>query len=129
LLPLLNNPKAAIHDSLPLINVWGPKEVHSLSVVTKDWKYIFWNYAAGDFEETEELYHTEKDGLELENHAGNSDYHSQLVKMQKVYDSYITAWKTEGVDYNNYERFTTIFDRNAAWSKKQNLIVRKSRKK
>lgn len=129
LLPLLNNPKAAIHDSLPLINVWGPKEVHSLSVVTKDWKYIFWNYAAGDFEETEELYHTEKDGLELENHAGNSDYHSQLVKMQKVYDSYITAWKTEGVGYNNYERFTTIFDRAAAWSKKEDLIGKKSKKK
>ncbi|MBG86705.1 MAG: acetylglucosamine-6-sulfatase [Verrucomicrobiales bacterium] len=122
LLPLLDDPGADIHESLPLINVWGPKEVHSLSVVTKDWKYIFWNFAGDGFEETEELYHTANDGLELENLAGNSDHYKQLVQMQKVYDAYVTDWKENGADYNNYEKFGTIFDRSVGWSKKQELV-------
>lgn len=49
LMNLYSNPAAAIHDHLPLINVWGPRPVFSLSVVTKNWKYIFWPYSEGDF--------------------------------------------------------------------------------
>jgi len=67
LLPLYNDPQKSIHESLPLINVWGPEKVHSMSVVTKDWKYIYWPYGADGFEPVEELYHTAKDPLELTN--------------------------------------------------------------
>ena len=42
LLPLYDDPKTKIRDSLLLINVWGPRAVYSLSVVTRDWKFIFW---------------------------------------------------------------------------------------
>lgn len=123
LLPLYANPKAEVHKTLPLINVWGPKSVHSLAVVTKDWKYVYWYYAEGDHEESEELYHTSKDGLELENKAGNSDYFKDLDRMRKAYDGYVKAWDREAVGYNNYERFATVFDRNTAWQDKRELVV------
>jgi hypothetical protein len=33
--------------------VWGPKEAHSLAVVTKDEKHLDWPWAAEGFEATE----------------------------------------------------------------------------
>lgn len=123
LLPLLDNPKGAVHKSLPLVNVWGPASVHSLSVVTKDWKYVYWAYAEGEFEETEELYDTAGDSLELENKAGNSDHRKQLVNLRKLYDGYVDHWKTDAVSFNKYEKFGTIFDRRTPWSKKRDLVI------
>ena len=125
LLPLLDNPKAEVHKSLPLINVWGPSTVHSLSVVTKDWKYVFWAYAEEEFEETEELYDTAGDSLELENKAGDSDHRKQLMRLRKLYDGYVAHWKAEGVNYNNYEKFGTVFDRNTRWADKRELVLMK----
>lgn len=129
IMPLYDNPKSDIHESLPLINVWGPKSVHSLAVVTKDWKYVFWSYAEGGFEETEELYHTAKDGLELENKAGVSDHRQQLQRMRKVYDGYVAAWGRDAVPYNNYERFAKIFDRKVSWKKKRALVIEPKKKR
>lgn len=36
LMTLYNNPKAEIHKTLPLINVWGKISTHSLSILSKD---------------------------------------------------------------------------------------------
>ncbi len=125
LVPLYRNPVAEVHKSLPLINVWGPKQVHSLGVVTKDWKYIFWPFAEGEFEETEELYHTGKDRLELENKVGHSDYRTQFLEMRGRYDTLVADWKKNAVPYNNYEKFGTIFDRNIPWKEKRPLVMKK----
>ena len=57
LMKLYQDPEASIHESLALINVWGPTPTHALAVVTEDMKYIHWSYAAPGFEVTEELYH------------------------------------------------------------------------
>ena len=53
---LYDDPQSTIHESLTLINVWGPKPVHSLAVVTANWKYINWPYDTSEFKRTEELY-------------------------------------------------------------------------
>ncbi len=53
--------------SLPLINVWGPPACHSLAIVTKDLKYIYWSHDQGGFEACEELYDTTGDPNELTN--------------------------------------------------------------
>lgn len=113
LLPLCDDPKGEIHEQLPLINVWGPKQAHSLSVVTRDWKYIYWPYADGEFEKTEELYHTAKDPLELKNLANDKmpDAVEALRQMRARYDDEVKAWKAEAVPYNDYRRYGEIFER------------------
>lgn len=129
LLPLYDNPKASTHQTLPLINVWGPSPVHSLGVVTADAKYVFWSYAEGEFQETEELYDLANDRLELENQVANSDHRKTLVKLRRHYDNYVRDWRQRGVRYNNYEKFGTIFDRKISWTEKRPLVISGRKKK
>lgn len=112
LLRLYDDPTSAIHDSLPLINVWGPKKAHSLSVVTKDWKYIYWPYDGEGFEPTEELYHTSVDPLERTNLIDEAKVAGDLERMRAVYDERVKHWKSAAVSYHNYSPFGEIFDRN-----------------
>lgn len=125
LLPLYENPEAVIHESLPLINVWGPSACHSLAVVTRDFKYIFWNYGGQGFDPVEELYHTRKDPLELTNTVANPEYEAQLEKHRRTYDQYVDHWKSDGVKFHKYEAFGTIFDRTLSWSDKQVIMQQK----
>ena len=46
------------------------------------------------------------------------DYGDDLKKMQKVYERHLDHWKSEGVAFNNYQPYTTIFDRNIDWADK-----------
>ena len=110
LVGLYNDPDDEIHEQLPLINVWGPSKAHSLSVVTRDWKYIYWPYAEGDFRPTEELYHTAKDPLELKNLASGVPS-QKLYKMRQRYDNAVESWKSEAVPYNDYQKYGKIFER------------------
>ena len=114
LLALYDDPNAAIHESLPLINVWGPDKVHSLAVVTQEWKYIYWPYAEGDFEPTEELYHLSIDPLENMNVVDRDADHEALQKMRAIYDQRVQRWKEHAVPYHNYQPFAGIFDRGTA---------------
>ena len=124
LVPVLNNPTVAeIHRTLPLINVWGPRECHSLAVVTKDYKYIYWNYAEGDYEPVEELYHTAEDPLELTNVAAAPEQAKQLKDMRAEYESFVATWKKSGVPYHRYQQFGTVFDRTATWEEKKKAMA------
>lgn len=114
LLPLSDDPTTAVHESLPLINVWGPKEVHSLAVVTKDWKYIYWPYDNRDLEPTEELYNTERDPLELRNLATDQLANANLRRMRHLYDSTVTRWCETAVKYHGYPEFGIVFKRVAS---------------
>jgi arylsulfatase A-like enzyme len=111
LLPLMTDPAASIHESLPLMNVWGPAAVHSLAVVTKDWKYIYWPYCERDFVPCEELYNTASDPLELKELSHNHRYANALQRMRALYDREVDLWKKLAVNYHGYQRFGTIFDR------------------
>ena len=69
-------------EALPLINVWGPQPVHSLSVVTKDLKFIYWGYSADGMTPTEELFHLSGDRFEMANLAEDSGYAAELAAMR-----------------------------------------------
>ena len=114
LLPLYDDPEATIHDALPLVNVWGPRAVHSLSVVTRDWKYIYWPYAEDEFQPTEELYDLVEDPLELRNVVGQGDAESALIQMRERYDRQVNDWKTSAVPYHNYWPFGAFLSRKMA---------------
>ena len=122
LLPLYDKPDAAIRQWSPLMNVWGPEAVHSLAVVTKDWKYVFWPYAEGDFEPAEELYSTTEDPLELKNVVADPSRARTLKRMRSVYDGAVSQWKQQAVPYHRYQEFAVIFDRAIPWSEKQGLL-------
>ncbi len=119
LMPLYDDPQAAIHASLPLINVWGPKACHSLGVITKDFKYVYWHYGADDFTPVEELFHLARDPHELHNAALNPEQKPQLERMRGLYDAAVAAWKKEAVPYHNYQPFGTLFDRRIPWDEKK----------
>ena len=111
LVPIYDAPSTAVHDSLPLINVWGPKPCYSLSVVTKDWKYIFWPYAQKKFEPTEELYDMQDDRLELRNRSADATASEALEEMRVLYKSAIAAWKRDAVPYHRYAELGDFFER------------------
>ena len=111
LMPLYDDPKTSIHESLPLINVWGPKQVHSFGVVTKQWKYIFWPYEEGEFEQTEELFDVASDPGEMKNLANVTNATTELKEMRTRYDSAVKHWETNAVDYNKYQPFAELFKR------------------
>lgn len=115
LLPLLDDPAGLIHDSVMLINVWGPQACHSLSVVTCNWKYIYWPYAVKDFEPTEELYDLARDRVELKNEAKNPAARETLNRMRETYDNAVSSWKRYAVPYNNYQPYGEYFDRSKTW--------------
>lgn len=113
LVPTMRDPTVAVHDWLPLINVWGPKAVHSLSVVTRDWKYIYWPHDAGQFQPTEELYCTDRDPGELKNLVNVESAAEDLKRMRAVYDRAVAHWRQAGVPYHEYPGFVKKFVRDA----------------
>lgn len=111
ILPLYDDPNGSIRDSLQLINVWGPDACHSLSVVTEDWKYIYWPFDEGEFEPTEELYHLSVDPLELRNCVDDEAAASALREMHRLYDEAVESWKADAVEYHKYQEHGEIFER------------------
>lgn len=127
LMPLYDDPTNEIHKSLPLINVWGPREVHSLAVVTRSSKYIYWPWAEGDFEAAEEMYDYTNDRLELENLVASTKHSTQLMELQAMYDHWVRIWNRDAVEYHNYKAFGTVFDRAISWSQKRKHYTAKRR--
>ena len=111
LMTLYDEPDSSLHKSLPLINVWGPEKVHSLAVVTKDTKYIYWPYDKGEFFPAEELYDLKTDRLELIDLTDDEDSEDRLAQMQSLYDQAVLHWKENAVDYHNYAKFSGFFER------------------
>lgn len=128
LMPLYDEPSAAIHDHLPLINVWGPAEVHSLAVVTRDAKFIYWPWADGNFVATEELYLTGRDPMELKNEVANPEQAATLKEMRRRYDGVTDLWKREAVTFNDYQRFGRLFDRGLSWQEKSGALKRSGKR-
>lgn len=111
LMALYQDPKGTIHSSLPLINVWGPAQVHSFSVVTRDWKLIYWPSEKKGLVPTEELYDTKADPLELTNLVQDNGSAGDLIRMRALYDAEVKAWQDSAVPYHNYQPFGKIFQR------------------
>lgn len=111
LVPVYDDPRTEVHDHLPLVNVWGPRKVFSLSVVTSVWKYINWPYADADFQRAEELYNLAMDPLELKNLSKRADASQELQRMRRHYDHYVATWKREAAPYHGYAELGDFFDR------------------
>jgi arylsulfatase A-like enzyme len=119
LLPLLQNPQTDVREQLALINVYGPEATHSLSMVTKEWKYTYWWYGDSTMEPVEELFHLKKDPYEMSNLANRPEAAPMLEILRGQYDQQLEHWEAESVSYNNYAQYSIIFDRSIPWSEKK----------
>lgn len=102
-------PQTPIHDFVPLINVWGPRSTFSLSVVTRDTKFIRWPFTNDKMKPREELYNLQSDPMELSNliapaHNEWSDEIKTLAEsMEAKYQQVVNDWKKSGVRYHKYD--------------------------
>jgi len=121
LIPLLEKKNASVKDHQAIIQAWGESPTHSLSVVSDDYKYLYWFYADG-MEAKEELYNLKEDKYEMNNLAQSKSEAKQLKKMQTIYDSYVARIKKEGAPLNRYIEYGTLYDRHVSWEDKKDLI-------
>ena len=118
LLPLYDQPQKPLHESLQLINVWGPAACHSFAVVTKQHKYIYWPWEEDDFKPTEEMYDIPNDPLELVNIAESPLREAKipaLNQMREIYAAAVGDWKTKAFHKHGYSEYGPIFDRDIPW--------------
>lgn len=110
LLPILYG-EATRTGPLPLMNVWGPREVFSLSVVHGDWKYVYWPYEGGGMKPTAELYNLKSDRLELENVIGDAAIREAQSEIEATYDFVVKDWATNASSQGEYKQLATFFER------------------
>ena len=113
--PLLKHPETDIREVLALMNFWGPKPTHSFAVVTRDSKYVRWNYAQDGMTPADELFDLRKNRLELENAALNPEYAPQLKTMQQLYDREVAAI-AESAARPSYQTYGRRFARSTPWT-------------
>lgn len=113
LIPAVENPNTQVREVLPIIQVWGPKGTHCLTVMDNQFKYVYWYFNDEDkkITPTEELFDIVNDPYEMVNLANQSEYKSKLTKMRKLYDKQLQHWTSEGVKNNGYPEYGTLFKR------------------
>ncbi len=119
LLPLINKPNGIKRKSITLMNMWGNDEIQAMGVVTKDWKYIYWQYEDQRMNPTEELFNVGSDRLEMKNEATNPKYSKKLNAMRMLYDKHYNCLVKNSVDFNNYKKYKTLFNRQASADEKK----------
>lgn len=126
LVPIYESANTDIHESLMLTNAWGPAPNQSLSIVTDEWKYIYWYFGdkddASGFTPTEELFDVKHDPLELHNRTNDATATHALEKLRTHYDKAVEDWRTNGVRHHRYQHYATLFDRHMKWADKSALI-------
>jgi arylsulfatase A-like enzyme len=113
LIKVVENPNKQVRNSLPIVQVWGPKATHCLTVMDDQYKYVYWYYKDEEkgIHPTEELFDIVNDPYEMVNIAKLSEHKIQLDKMRKLYDIQLNHWKSDGVKYNGYEKYESLFQR------------------
>ncbi|CAM4214877.1 sulfatase [Zobellia roscoffensis] len=119
LVPLVEKEKGIKRDHIALTNMWGNDEIQALTVVTEDYKYIYWQYTDDRMQPTEELFHISKDKLEMHNLAQDGAYKTTLTKMRKLYDARYKSMVKDGMKANDYAKYAVLFDRKAPESLKK----------
>ncbi len=124
LMPILKNPEKQVRETLPIIQVWGPEETRCFTIMDKNHKYIYWYFKdeKQSLIPSEELYDLVNDPFEMNNVANDIDYENSLIEMRKKYDIQLKHWKNEGVNYNGYYSYVTLFDREIEWDVKSEIL-------
>jgi len=113
LLPVYAGKARSPKQIVPLINVWGPREVFSLGLVKGPWKYIYWPYSGEGMTPTAEMYHLGNDPLELDNRIDDTDQESAAARMEleSEYDELVQRWANEVIERPYYTQLSNFFRR------------------
>ncbi|WP_322609801.1 sulfatase-like hydrolase/transferase [Pontiella agarivorans] len=128
LLPIVADEHSKVRETLPIIQVFGQEGTRCLSVINGEYKYIYWFYEGEGMKATEELFHLTKDPLEMTNLASNPEAQPVLNKMRKEYDDQVRRWAEQTIDYNGYQEYGVLLDRQVDWEIKARLIPEKDAK-
>ena len=119
LMPLVEESKSDLRESIALMNCWGPIQSQYLGIVTKKWKYIYWFYGEG-MKPKEELFNLDEDRLELINATKDPQSNESLEEMRSLYDQEIIIIK--GQSAVSHKMYETLFDRSVKWPIKKKII-------
>jgi arylsulfatase A-like enzyme len=119
LMPLVQESKSDLRESIALMNCWGPIQSQYLGIVTKKWKYIYWFYGEG-MKPKEELFNLDEDRLELINATKDPQSNESLEEMRLLYDQEIITIK--GQSAVSHKMYETLFDRSVEWPNKKKII-------
>jgi len=120
--PLVRNPGGRVRDAMAILNVWGNIGTHELSVVTENYKYIYWFFAGAGRKAAEELYHLPNDRYEMNNLADLPERQTILNEMRLLYDLQIERWKKTCVQRNECSEWGTLLNRSVSWEAKEKVI-------
>ena len=110
-------------QAITLTNMWGNDEIQAMAVVNRDWKYIFWQYEDQRMKPTEELFNVGNDRLEMKNLATDSNYAKELKQMQKLYDKHFKVLAENAVDFHDYRKYETLFNRKTNAEDKKAFLI------
>ncbi len=119
LVPILKNPGAKVRDELSIVQSYGSAPTLVLSVVTQNWKYIYWFFGE-NIKPSEELFNLKNDPFEMQNLASANE--EKTGEMRKLYDATVEKWKKDAVPYGYYQEFGILFDRNIEWKDKKGVL-------
>ena len=65
----------------------------------------------------------------MKNLADAEEMRPVLEQMRKKYDAQVKQWVDQSVNYNGYQEYGTLFDRNIPWDTKAEVLATQSSKK
>jgi len=123
LIPLMQSEDGIKRDYLTLLNLWGNDEIQEMSVVSKDWKYIYWQYGDVRMKPVEELFNVGEDRIEMKNEVDNPQFKSILKQMRKKYDGQVKKIKKDAVPFHDYDKYAIYFNRKSSISDKKPYLT------
>ncbi len=118
---LVSDSEKRVREALPLYQVIESFPSVSMSIVTEDFKYIYYPYAE-KLPAGEELFNMKNDRLEMHNVIADPENKDVLAKMKGFYNEALKHWQKENVKRSSYEEFEIIFDQDVPWDTKKNHI-------
>jgi arylsulfatase A-like enzyme len=112
--PIVRDPSDRVRDAMLLIQNWTNDDddlSRALSVVTDQYKYIFWPYGDSHVTPTEELFDLQADPFET-NNVASSVAAGTLNQLRSYYDGFLQDWiDNVPAGVMDYERMGEIYDR------------------
>ena len=96
---------------------WAAEQL-VMSVVTPEWKYIYWFYGDETVEPAEEIYDMRRDALELHNQAAAPAQAEVLGRMRAAYDLLLARARSSCIPANQHPAFLASAERTVPWKSK-----------
>ncbi|MDD7985403.1 sulfatase-like hydrolase/transferase [Lentisphaera marina] len=122
LLPVLKDSELRVREAMPVFNFWGSAATHEMTMVTEDYKYIYWYFEGDGMTAAEELYHRQKDSAEMNNLVNNPEMEAKLEEMRKLFDTQVQHIRDHAMADRNYSEYGKLLDRTLPWDEKKDHV-------